>query len=111
MDQSTELAEWVQEFALPSFVMTHTSVRWCPLWSSHPEAALVLDGLRRSHDQARFADWGEVNGRATASYLIETFYPLMRRITSEGGPFARCTLLGCGGVLTLEAGLSSQREN
>lgn len=84
---------------LPAFVAWLTSTwrreiddgrirTWCPRWWAHPEAIAVLDGLWRAWEQLRLPEHAALG---PATFWRDWAYPLMRELTAEDGPFARCS--------------------
>lgn len=85
---------------LPAFVTWLTSTwrrdisdgrgrTWCPSWWAHAEAIDVLEGLWRAWEQLRLPEHAAF-GRAT--FWRDWAYPLLRELTVEDGPFARCSI-------------------
>jgi hypothetical protein len=85
---------------LPTFVQWLTSTwrrpiddgrvrTWCPRWWAHAEAIDVLEGLWRAWEQLRLPEHAAF-GRAT--FWRDWAYPLLRELTAEDGPFARCSI-------------------
>ena len=63
-------------------------VRWCVLWTEHPEAVAGVDALWRSWEDCTFDP-----GRGLAVWLVQFAYPIMSHLFDEHGTFDGCSEL------------------
>jgi len=78
------VVEWVEQWLLPMW--RRRPQRWCPSWWMHPEAVARLDAMWQAWEQLR-----QVPGVGPSTFLRDHLDPHMAVLTSNEGPFARCT--------------------
>lgn len=76
------VAAWVEDFALPHFRRNPATFHWDPEWWLYPEATAVLEALWQSWEYLRHQ-----GATGMAVFFKDYFYPLMREITGQDGPF------------------------
>ncbi|GAB3492407.1 DUF4913 domain-containing protein [Nocardiopsis coralliicola] len=88
-DYRTELAaliSWVDGFLVPTYA--GDGADWCPAWWEHHEAVGRLHALRLAY--AELCDTAAAGPSGPARWHTEHLDPLLDRLVSAAGPFARC---------------------
>lgn len=64
---------------------TRQRAEWCPKWREHPEADRAVDALWRAWEVLQ-----RDPGAGLAVWLANYAYPILDRLTDQGGTFAAC---------------------
>ncbi|VTR76040.1 DUF4913 domain-containing protein [Cellulomonas hominis] len=76
------VAEWVDQWLLPHFKRDPRNHLWDPRWWEYTEAIAVLEALWQAWE---FLRQDSMTGMAV--FFRDYLWPLMRELTSTGGPF------------------------
>ncbi|WP_136588167.1 MULTISPECIES: DUF4913 domain-containing protein [Actinomycetes] len=83
------VAEFVEQFLLPTYRRNPAKHRWDPRWWEYQEVAMRLEALWRSFEYLRLE-----GPTGMAVFFRDYLDPTMRELTSENGPFWRLDKLG-----------------
>jgi len=97
------LDAWVTEYFAVVFSRSiGGEIRWCPLWSDHPEALTRLEALWRSWETMRLDP-----NLGMATWLTNHLDPQLGALLSRSGTFAQCGLDRHQAIRKLPTGLKS----
>lgn len=95
----TSTEDWVDQFFVSHCM--RVGARWCPRWTSHPQARFALEVLFRSFEEAKASDEINSGGQSTMNWYVGHFRPVVEDLTHIDGPFARCDQSHCDGPSAL----------